>query len=581
MGECISRVYLLNVPLENDYRHTWYFATPDNQRNYFASKVLEKHKYTDFSYQRKEGFIRIPAQYDDVLGCNYVMYQNTAYSSDPNKWFYAFITDIKYVSDGRTDVYIETDVMQTWMWDYEVKESFVEREHVQNDTVGLHTLPEQLETGEYVHNFGNASPNFNMFYVSDDETFIVNGVKIDPKNISTDDRGKIDGVDTVIASTVNLFKELVDNKYQPVVGGIINSVSAGVGFFAYKSSAAACDDIAKVDAAGQGDAIVAVFMAPRWLTCDSESGKNDIRVAYSQGSAQRTWTLPISDDKSINTYKPRNGKLLTFPYRYLLISNNAGSEAIYKYELFPYKNGGEDFANRRVFDFRIDGALTPGCSIRLTPKNYSNSPLYLDEGLNAPKLPICCWNTDVYTNWLTQNSVNIGAQAVAGIATTAVGAVASASGYGAIAGVPMMIGGLASVASTVGQVHEHSLQPPQAKGNLNSGDVTFAMGNCTFTPYFMSIKKEYAEVIDGFFSMFGYKVNRVKKPNKNHRKRYWYTKTVDVNLDGAIPQKDLQKIKDCYNNGITFWVFGKGELGSYQLDEKDDNGDPVETNPIV
>jgi hypothetical protein len=53
--------------------------------------------------------------------------------------------------------------------------------------------------------------------------------------------------------------------------------------------------------------------------------------------------------------------------------------------------------------------------------------------------------------------------------------------------------------------------------------------------------------------MFGYKVNRVKVPNKAHRGRYWFTKTIDVNIDGAIPMEDMQKIKDCYNRGITFW----------------------------
>jgi hypothetical protein len=69
----------------------------------------------------------------------------------------------------------------------------------------------------------------------------------------------------------------------------------------------------------------------------------------------------------------------------------------------------------------------------------------------------------------------------------------------------------------------------------------------------MSIKQEYAKIIDKYFDMFGYKVNMVKTPNKAHRSRWWYTKTIDVNIDGAIPNDDMQMIKNAYNNGITYW----------------------------
>jgi hypothetical protein len=64
--------------------------------------------------------------------------------------------------------------------------------------------------------------------------------------------------------------------------------------------------------------------------------------------------------------------------------------------------------------------------------------------------------------------------------------------------------------------------------------------------------------------MFGYKVNRVKVPNKAHRSRFWYTKTIDVNIDGNIPNNDLQVIKNCYNNGITFWR-NVAEIQNYSL----------------
>ena len=143
----ITKVYLLSVPLENDYRDTLYFANATAQHNYFAGQVVKS--YTDFSYQRKDSVIRVPAIVDSIRNCNYVMYQNSAYS---NKWFYAFINRMVYVDDGRTDIYISTDVLQTWMFEMDFKDSFIEREHVDDDTIGIHTMPEGLDTGEYICN---------------------------------------------------------------------------------------------------------------------------------------------------------------------------------------------------------------------------------------------------------------------------------------------------------------------------------------------------------------------------------------------------------------------------------------------
>lgn len=53
------------------------------------------------------------------------MYKNSNYS---NKWFYAYITRMEYENDGMTNIYITTDVFQTWQFDLNFKESFIERE---------------------------------------------------------------------------------------------------------------------------------------------------------------------------------------------------------------------------------------------------------------------------------------------------------------------------------------------------------------------------------------------------------------------------------------------------------------------
>lgn len=69
----------------------------------------------------------------------------------------------------------------------------------------------------------------------------------------------------------------------------------------------------------------------------------------------------------------------------------------------------------------------------------------------------------------------------------------------------------------------------------------------------MSIKAEFAKIIDDYFSMFGYKTNEVKIPNLTGRQNWNYVKTIDCNILGNFPQEDLQEIKDMFNNGLTIW----------------------------
>ena len=114
-----STIRLLKTPFEIDNKNQLTFASKGAQTSYFLSlPYLEEEHCT---YQRKNNVIRFPDHVDDLLYYNYVMYKNEASS---NKWFYAFVKDLEYINDGRTDLHIETDVIQTWLFDYTVKSSF-------------------------------------------------------------------------------------------------------------------------------------------------------------------------------------------------------------------------------------------------------------------------------------------------------------------------------------------------------------------------------------------------------------------------------------------------------------------------
>lgn len=500
----ITKVHLLSIHLENDYKHTLFFESESAQLTYFQGKI--EHSFTDFTYQRKDNKIRIGVEYDTIFNCNYVMYQNTAYS---NKWFYCFITDMKYISEGVTEIYIETDVIQTYMFDIEIKKSFIEREHTKDDSIGANTVPEGLEIGDYICNVHAKDTNL-------DDLVIVVG--------STE------------SSTGNRYE---GGQYGGIYSGVKYHFSEG---YTFMNQHLLAYDWGKIEA------IVNVFMAPKFL-CDTDQTFPVSAVNYS--SDAKSYNITQAKHYYLNGYEPKNNKLFCYPYSYLLVSNNNGSSAIYKYELFENTN----------MVFKVQGVLTPGCSIRMVPLNYAGISVNDEEGINLGKYPICNWNSDAYTNWMTQNSVNTGVN----IATTLLGAMAGGTTGLIVAGGSA----LNLITNSIGESAKMSLTPAHASGNTNCGDVITASKKNSFHFYKMSIKSEYAKILDDYFTMFGYKTNRVKVPNKNHRKRFWYTKTVDCEIDGKIPQKDLEKIKSCYNNGITFWR-NASEIGEFNLD-----------NPIV
>lgn len=142
-----TNIRLLKCPLTLDNKNQITFANKQAQFNYFNS--LDYFEMQDSSYHRKDNAIRYNGLFDDLIEYNYCMYQNENYS---NKWFYAFITGMEYVNNSMTLVHIATDVFQTWQFDLDFKESFIEREMcaVSEDIAENNLLPENLETGEYI-----------------------------------------------------------------------------------------------------------------------------------------------------------------------------------------------------------------------------------------------------------------------------------------------------------------------------------------------------------------------------------------------------------------------------------------------
>lgn len=498
-----SNIKLCTTKLEKDYKHSLTWNNKQAQTNYFNN--LNGYIATDYTYVKKDNIIRVDKNIDELINYNYLIYTNNGFTT---RTYYCFITNMEYLSENCTAITFETDVIQTYYFDIEYKKSFVEREHVNEDTIGLHTIPENLETGEYIVQ-NTEQTNYTKMYFC---------------------LGVTEDIITNLTSVLN-----------PIYNGIVSGLIYIVGKRLYD----VCRIITKYNEAGKSDAIYTIFAIPEDFTLNVEwqddGGTAPFNIVYgliSQEDAPYHITnVGITKPSALgylNTinppYTPRNNKLLTFPYIYLQADNNAGTCVTYNYELFETISG--------EVRFSCEGNINPGCSIKYIPKKYKGVEDNYNESFNGAKLPLGGWITDPYVNWLTQNGVNntinwlnAGRQIITG----------------------NFIEGAGTIANILSEHYKYDLMPNQANGNTNTSDFIFSSGYSGATFYQMSIKEEYAKIIDSYFDYYGYKVNEFKVPQFNSRENWNYIKLVESNIEGAIPQNYIVLIKQIFNNGITFW----------------------------
>ena len=258
---------------------------------------------------------------------------------------------------------------------------------------------------------------------------------------------------------------------------------------------------------------------------------------------------------SFSDYIPKNNKCFCYPLNYMLVTNNNGNNNIYKYEDFIYNN---EISENPLF--KLELALTIGCSGRCIPVGYKNILNNYDESLPLGKFPTCAWASDAFTNWLTENGVNIATSVGLGLVGTAIGVATGGAGL-AIAGVSVAN----SIANVIGQFRKADLLP-SIEGGSNTGDITFSTNSNQIVIHHMRAKTEYMRICDDYFTRFGYKINRVKTPNITGR-RYWNYVQIGANEKigyGDVPSNFMETINGACQKGVTIW-HNHDNIGNYEL----------------
>lgn len=340
---------LQNIPLNKSYEHTVYYKDAETQATEFLK--YEKYMLTNYSYQRANlGTLRVELKYENLYNCNYLMFKNNAFE---DKWFYAFITGVSYVSNEVSEIYYEIDVMQTWCYDYSFLKTFIDRQHSATDRLYENTQPEGLELG-IVYDFMARVGLYPLNGVDDNFLILATtspqGAHPRPRVTS----GALFSLYTIVGNeseAISNLKSYIDN--------------------------------------GLESNIIAIYTCP-------PSNKLTIDKSFKR-------------KQTIGEYQPRNYKLFTYPYSFICAYNDLGQEMELHYENFRDVTGKPPVDFDYSYSFRALTTQLPQPQSNLIVKNYLQYGTKRDtydiyyHTLCYNVFPTGAFSGDAFKVWLAQN----------------------------------------------------------------------------------------------------------------------------------------------------------------------------------
>lgn len=615
-----NKIYLcINYPFSN-YEHVYFNNTgsetafdDETDVHYEAANANAKKNIYDFVKQYwtygtnsersinnlsaidlSKGSVTVPLAYKQGINYNYmVIAPNNNSSYDKTKiYYYCFIDAIEWSSNLESaTIHFHVDTWNTCIAKVNFFESYIEREHVSDDTYGKHTLDEGITPTEF--------------------------------KIVGQTRKDINDMIPLIAvgSTNHIFREApadyANRKeefalwqsdhygYNPILLGCSDKNNISIGEIS--------NIINYLTLADSADAIIGIYLLP----ADSCKPDRDTYIVedlspeaagiLSKQHTVKVWNrvnyaADVTISKQSNPYSwaggIKNNKTLTFPFYFLNVSNQLGNELTLKFE---NSNTTSSITLRQVNDPNINGC------IYMYAKNYNGVIANLDysvASLNYPTIPFIIDSYDSYLaanrntlanakNYI-ENDYNFQKSQIA--ASYSVNrAVTSANDL--ISGIRNIAGsGGPSLGATVGNLatgiigsefsHQSNMYQINASESLaqaaNSYSAEKARDNIKaslsdtanipdkycgryipnllmceqhagFILKTMAARPEELKAIDNYFTRYGYKVNAFEVPNLYIRTKFDYKKIIDVNFLCEAGAVDINTLKAIFNNGVTIW----------------------------
>lgn len=550
---------LKSVPWDRAYKNVLMPpSNPDNQYNVVTQNGgnIVVNNLGAQSYSRiSENTVRIQVSADKIKHCNYMIINNGS-GFGYSKYFYCFITNVEYVNVNTCDVKFELDYFQTYYYDFVFEDSFVEREHSESDGVGDNLVPENLELGDLIVQATNHK-RWTSFYTV--ILYVPNPDHTDPYVYYDSNLGQF--IRTNHAGDAEIQEEEKPS-YLCRYGSGIYALPAGTDL-----PNRLAQGIKKLNDAGA--TIVAMFKIPYEMYHDNFTSSQLGLRFFTFGESSGFKYL----HKSGSYNDVCNNKLYQYPFRRLVVTNGDGQEAEYKWELFSFSGGGNPTATLYYLH-----TLCPQPTTTLFPANYRGLDKDYENAVYVTNFPQPSWSEDSFSKWWSQNQASFSMSLITSFLSSAM-MIGASGGAGQIVedGLSgrqaMSIGfGAQRVTGLLSQASKARATPDSANIQSGNGVVNDILGILGFSIYDVGLTGEMAEVIDDYFSMFGYACNRIKQPSFKgaHRRKFFnYIKTKGCCLQAqtgagrGTPNEAIEFLEKLFDNGTTVW-YDYDKVGDYE-----------------
>lgn len=624
----MATLYLLNnIDLDNTYEHTLDFDSEQAQQEYFSDKKFTQVTVNvDFSYLRENLPVTVEISKDDLFGCNYLMYINES----TGKWYYAFITSKDYVNEACTRLNIETDVMQTFMFDYTLKPTFIDREHQDRFYTGIfnkkpkyNIIPENLYYGEdyYIKSKIELKDNNN----SDIDLYWLLMLATEPLtdgSVSSDDPTTWKNFCPMISlggRNLGIYAYLF-----PVDRNSPNTRFFSVNYNGNDVEIANGVEAGILNTSTAVIAIRAINYCPVKYTItrlsDDSAGNKQFRFVFEGGwqynqlgqafnrnikyveegntnfgginLAQRGFNVidigvitSTMENDEIGRISPKviksegESTLIIDPSRLQdpLIEPKLYTYPYYFYQITDYKT--EPLLVKNEVIGYVPNVTYKNVKLKQALGIQGKSKVYVDGYLGdngkeyntinngIDELPL---RTNAYTSYIASSK----ASATTGVAVS----IATA---GLQTGLGLMTGGIGmalagSKALGIGQnVANHLVKIKDLKDTPDSvrkqgNNIEFDITDNNMKHYVIEKQCRYFMILSDYFRTYGYKCNEIKVPDLRSRYYYNYIKTIGASVHSNIDNKYKNQISSIFDKGITIWHYRDSQtfkgIGNYDYE---------------
>lgn len=496
------------VPWDRSLKDIRLFESASERDSFLASGDMLKGVWDNCSIVSLGKAIRVESQYNACLECNYLSFVNQQ-EGVPNRTFYAYITSVKYVNVNTVEFEYEIDWIQSYLFDFDIGASLVEREHVNDDVQGKYVLEEGIEFGEYQVD--------RQVYMDFNPAVVVNVL------------------------TEEFTESYPDNMYIPGKTRVYDINNA-------------------TDKIGLHNVIQANNATPERLT-SLFMGVREMQPSDPDNPASTFFhrTMEVSEDKQFlpfagaasDTYVPQNNKMLCYPYKCLTGDNYNGSVNQYRWECFNTPG---------LAQFAVEGSAMPKPAMQFFPIDYRKTTpsstmrnTYEQEGLWYENFPAVNYVTDTFKAWVSQYGTSFAVENAASIGMNVVGMAANIATGNVLGAAVMGAGAVSKGVGAMQEYNDHKLHSLQSHGGVSTAGLAYARDSVGFRLTAYSIRQEDAKRIDKYFTRYGYRVERVKQPNIRGRRYFNYVRCVDPIVSGNIAVDAKLQLETALSQGTTFW----------------------------